>query len=139
MKYTYTSHTPGHILLPELDKEGKVVMVLPDAEAVAAAQAANAKKEKAVKRLAGANASKVRVSPAVIVPKAESKIDQDIFMERDGVYDLPEKNEDVKHYVMLGYLVPVAEPAKEMKTEKSVMLPKPDLLNPAGPGVKADK
>ncbi len=98
----------GHISLPELDREGKPVMILPDPEAVKAARAANAQHFAAMKR-ALPPGSNVRVAPVATVPVPVMKVERDVFMTFGGVYDLPADNEDVKNYVSLGYLVQCGE------------------------------
>ncbi len=108
-RYIYTNPTPGHILLPELDSDGKAVMIIPDAAAVKAAMDANLNNERAERRGAPAGA-KIRVAPVVKVPVPMPKIKEEVRLKRNGEYELPEDNEDVKQYVLLGYLKEI--PAK---------------------------
>jgi hypothetical protein len=127
-KYTYTQHTPAHIQLPKLDKDGNIVMIQPDPKDVKAAIAANAANDKAIRlamadpKNAGLKRGELRVAPIVNVPVAVPDIDKDITMVYGEAYDLPETDEQVKHLVSIGYLkecanVPVKAATAPVKAE----------------------
>jgi len=122
-QYVFTQHFPGHITLPELDKEGKVVMTVPDAAAVKAAIETNSKNAAKVKNSLPPG-SNIRVSPIVTVPQPEPKVDREVYMSFGEKYSLPEDNADVQQYVMLGYLKEVIPPKPEPAAEKPAAKPK---------------
>ena len=115
-KFLWTLHSLGHIIFPELDANGNVVMVPPAPEAVAAANNYNME---AQRKYTTAVARWKRGQPTPIkpslkpVPRAQPKVGRELLMGFGRVYDLPEDNPDVKMKVELGYLKPVAEEASQ--------------------------